>query len=344
MRPFSVGLVGIGDEVVPEYVVQALRSAGITFSRHECTSGEELVRAIADVDLAWVWGSRMITAERLRLLRKCGAILRTGSGTDNVPVAEATQDNIIVCNTPLAVAEEVSDHAIALLLTIVRQTVAQNAAMRQGLWERRLESHRWHLRGSTLGLIGFGYIAQLTARKMSSFEVRILVHDPFIPQERITAKGYQAVGFEEVLRQSDFLSLHCPLLDSTHHLINERALKMMKPHAIIINTSRGPVIDEKALIRALQAGSIGAAGLDVFEEEPIRGDNPLLRMENVVVSPHSASACDIFYDKFWSHSIETILALADGYWPRSPLNRKGLTPRWPLRDREWSEEPRSYAK
>ena len=343
MRPFKAALVGLLGEEVPEWVRGALRDEGIDFVQHECHNREELEQYAAEADLVWVWGSRVISGDRLDCLKKCGAILRTGTGTDNVPEVEATAMNILVTNTPEAVAEEVSDHAIALLFSVIRQTAAQDALVRAGVWERRIHKTRWHLRGSTLGVLGFGHIARLLVRKMSQFELKILVHDPYISPERVTQAGAEPASFERVLAESDFVSVHVPLKPDTRHLIGEQALRSMQPHAVLINTARGPVVDEVALIRGLTEGWIGGAGLDVCEQEPIAKDNPLLKLDNVVLTPHTAGYSDIFYDCFWRYSVETVLAIANGFWPRSPLNRRQITPRWPLADTEWPAEPRRYA-
>ena len=150
MRPFKAALVGLQGEIVPDWVRGAFTEESIDFLPQECTNADDLARYAADADLVWVWGSRVITAERLDALKKCGAILRSGTGTDNVPVTEATRKNILVVNTPEAVAHEVSDHAIGLLFTVIRQTATQDALVRAGVWERRIERTRWHLRGSTL--------------------------------------------------------------------------------------------------------------------------------------------------------------------------------------------------
>jgi D-3-phosphoglycerate dehydrogenase len=342
VRPFNVRLVGLGEEQAPAWLARVFAAEGIDFLHRECTTGEDLATYAGDADLVWVWGSGVITADRLGLLPRCGAILRSGSGTDNVPVDEATKLNILVCNTPDAAAEEVSDHAIALLFTMVRQTAAQDGLVRQGIWERRIHKTRWHLRGSTLGILGFGHIARLVARKMGGFGMRIIAHDPFVPPERIVAGGASPVGFEELLATSDFLTLHTPLVEGTRHLIDERALRSMKPNTILINTSRGSVIDEAALIRALREGWIGGAALDVFEHEPVEPDNPLLTQENVVLTPHVAGYSDIFHDRYWQYSVETAIALADGKWPRSALNRGAVAPRWELAEAEWNSEPARY--
>jgi D-3-phosphoglycerate dehydrogenase len=255
--------------------------------------------------------------------------VRSGSGTDNIPVKEATALGIIVANTPEAISDSVSNHAIGLLFAIMRQIVVQDRAVRRGQWDRDLGWPRWHLHGRTLGLVGFGHIARLVARKMSGFDLTILAHDPFVKADVTADAGVQAVPFDELLSKSDFVSIHCPLLDSTYHLIGERELRLMKPEAILINTARGPIVDEPALLRALQEGWIAAAGLDVFEQEPTPIDNPLLRLDNFVATPHIGGYSDEFWDNFWRFSVETVIDLSNGRWPRSYVNRD-VKPRWDL--------------
>jgi phosphoglycerate dehydrogenase-like enzyme len=144
--------------------------------------------------------------------------------------------------------------------------------------------------------------------------------------------GVSAVELPELLERSDFVSLHCPLTGETHHLIGEKELRLMKPASLLINTARGPVVDEAALIRALQEGWIAGAGLDVFEQEPLSRDNPLLQQENVVLTPHIGGYADQFYERMWRASVETVMDLAQGLWPRSFVNPT-VTPRWALRPR-----------
>jgi D-3-phosphoglycerate dehydrogenase len=343
MRPFKVALVETSETAtaVPEWVLQALAAEGIEFLIHGCRSRADLAAHASDSDLVWIWGSRVLTKSRLEVLERCGAILRSGSGTDNVPVAEASERNILVINTPEAVAQEVSDHAIALLLSMVRQTAAQDRLMRSGVWEFRRQNNRWHLQGSTLGLIGFGRIAQLVAAKVGFFGLRILVYDPWVPGEDIRSRGAEPVGLQTLLSNSDFISVHCPLTPDTHHLIGAKEVRLMKPHAILINTSRGPIVDESALIRALQEKRIGGAGLDVFEKEPLPAKSPLLSLENVVLTPHIAGYSDNFPESFWRYSVESVVAVANGYWPRAVVN-PSVQPRWPLLHREWPRRPETY--
>jgi D-3-phosphoglycerate dehydrogenase len=329
MRPFKVALVGVEGEPVPDWVLGEFKKEGIDFLSRECSSKEELGKYAGDAHLIWVWGSRVLTADALSVIPACGAILRTGSGTDNVAVDEATRRGILVTNTPDAVSSEVSDHAVGLLFAVIRQIVAQDRAVRSGKWDRRLAWPRWHLRGQTLGIVGFGRIGQLFARKMGGFDLSIIAFDPFMSSAQIAQVGVQAESLEGVLSQSDFVSLHCPLTTETYHLIGERELRLMKPSAVLINTARGSIIDEPALIRALQEGWISAAGLDVLEQEPADLENPLLRLDNVVITPHIAGYSDIYLDCFWRHSVETAIGLANGSWPLSCVNPH-VRPRWNL--------------
>jgi D-3-phosphoglycerate dehydrogenase len=332
MEAFKVALVGgIRDGGVPDWVSDSLAKEGIAFVARNCMTREELAELGGDADVVWVFGDHQcLYAENLDVIPRCGAIVRSGSGTDNVPVKEATQLGIIVANTPEAISDSVSDHAIGLLLAVTRQIAVQDRAMRRGLWDPKLGWPGWHLRGNTLGLVGFGHIARLVARKMSGFDLTTLAYDPFVPAETIASAGVQAVSLDELLSRSDFVSIHCPLLDSTYHLIGERELRLMKPHAILINTSRGPVVDEAALLRALQEKWIAAAGLDVFEKEPTPADNPLLKLDNVVVTPHIAGYSDESTANFWRLSVETVIDLSKGHWPRSYVNRD-VKARWELR-------------
>lgn len=330
MRPFKVAFVEFEGDPVPSWVTEPLKEHGIDLSIHPCTSAEELSQHASDADVVWVFGNRVITADRLASLARCGAILRTGSGYDNVPVEEATKRGIIVANTPGAVFDEVADHTIGLLLSIVRQIVSHDRDLRAGKWMRRGEIHRWHLRGTVLGLIGFGRIARSVAQKMSGFDIQIKVYDPFVKTD-ITSE-VEWVELDVLLSQSNFVSVHCPFNKDTHHLVGEEQLRLMKPDSIFVNTCRGPVVDEKALIKALQEGWISAAGLDVFEEEPLDPKSPLLSMENVVLTPHVAGESDLSQDSFWRLSLETLINLSEGRWPESYVN-PGVETRWTMHEK-----------
>lgn len=330
MNRFKVALVALDGQSVPDWVPDRFAQEGIDFVAKECTSREMLAQMAGDADIVWVFGTHYcLYAENLDVIPRCGGIIRTGSGTDNVPVEQATRRGIVVANTPDAMTDSVSDHAIGLLFAVIRQIAVQDRAVRRGIWDRNLAWPNWHLTGQTLGLIGFGRIPQAIARKLRGYEMTVLAYDPYISDESMAEQNVRAASLEEVLAQSDFVSIHAPLIKETHHLIDERALRRMKPRAVLINTARGPVIDQKALVRALTQGWIAGAGLDVLEQEPPDPANPLLQLDNLVITPHIAGYSDENVNNAWRLSVETALAFAQGKFPRSYVNRD-VKPRWNL--------------
>jgi len=333
---FTVALVAIDATEIPQWVWDSMSAEGIRLIAHDCTRPDEFLEYARDAGLVWVLGGNsFVSAESLApllsKLPKCGAILRSGSGTDNVPVEEATRLGIVVANTPEATSDIVAEHAIGLLFAVVRQISLHDRLIHGGTWDRSRAWPKWHLEGQTLGLVGFGHIGRAVARKMAGFGVRVLVHDPFLSSEELTRNGVRAAKFDDLLAEADFISLHCPLTPATFHKIAHQELRRMKPTAILINTSRGAVIDEVALTRALHEGRIAAAGLDVLEQEPPSPENPLLALPNVVLTPHIAALSDLYFESVWRDSVDVILSLAHGHWPRWCVNR-GVKPRWALRD------------
>jgi D-3-phosphoglycerate dehydrogenase / 2-oxoglutarate reductase len=331
---FRVALAALDAPEVPGWVVEQLKSQGIELAVHDCLNAADFLQYARDADLVWVFGgNKFVSAESLRpllpQLSRCGAILRTGSGTDNVPVDAATELGIIVANTPEAISDNVADHAIGLLFAITRQIALQARLVREGVWDRRRGWPNWHLAGQTLGLVGFGHIGQLVAAKMRGFDLKILAYDPVVSEDVLRLFGVHPSTLDDLLRQSDFVLLHCPLTKATYHLIGERELQLMRKHAVLINTSRGSVIDEKALVRGLTEGWIAAAGLDVLETEPPPPDHPLLSRSNAVITPHIGGYSDCSTENFWKHSVQVILDFAARRWPRWIVNRE-VEPRWAL--------------
>jgi D-3-phosphoglycerate dehydrogenase len=327
---FKVALVAMDDDEVPDCVYKSFADAGIEFVQEECVTASELSRVAADADLVWIFGGgSIVSAETIPLLKNCGAIIRTGSGTDNIPVGEATALGIVVANTPGAHDDEVSDHAIGLMFALIRKIALHDRKLRSGVWEIEGSMPNHHVVGQTLGLVGFGHIARLVAKKMRGFEMTILCSDPFVSSEEMSANGVESATLDTVMSRSDFVSLHSPLTSDTHHLIGKRELDLMKPDGVLINTSRGSVVDEAALVQVLMEKKIAGVGLDVFEEEPASSDNPLLKLDNVVVTPHTAGQSDLSHEKQWRLSVETAISFSKGRWPRSYVNR-GVNPRWEL--------------
>ena len=311
MSAFKVAIVGYDYDEVPRRIVEMIENEGITFSIRQCADSREVVEVAKDADLVWVYGyPRVVTAEILPKLERCAVILRTGSGTDNVPVTEATRAGIIVANTPAATSQPVAVHAIGLMLAVVRKIVIQDRAVRTEKWDRNVAFPKTVLEEQTLGLVGFGRIARQVARKISGFDMTLIAFDPMVEETEMSTLGVKPVSFDALLEQSDVISLHSPLTEKTHHMISERELRLMKSESVLINTARGELIDEAALIRALSEEWIAGAGLDVLEKEPPDSSNPLLTFENVVITPHIASAYDALFDTFWKDSVRTIIEMA----------------------------------
>jgi D-3-phosphoglycerate dehydrogenase len=253
---------------------------------------------------------------------KCRAIVLGSVGVDSVDVAAATARGIPVTNCPDTFIEEVADHAMALLLAGHRRLIEQDRMVREGRWRdgrpQLLQVPR--LMGQTLGFIAFGRVARLTAMRAKAFGLNLIAYDPFIEELVIAERGVRPSTLEEVLRESDYISMHAPATPEAKGMLTEKHFRMMKKTAWFISTGRGPTTDEAALIRALEEKWIAGAALDVFEVEPPRQDNPLLKMPHVILSPHNASASARF-DPARKRRVGRELSLVlSGRWPMSCVN------------------------
>ena len=229
-----------------------------------------------------------ITREIIQGFRNCRILVRYGVGTDNIDVRAATEANIIVGHVPVYCVDEVTTHAFALLLACVRHVVPTQRKMETGGWDVHRNEPIYRMEGKTIGLVGLGNIGRAMARKLSGWGMRILAVDPFVDAKRAHAQGAELVDFQRLCRESDYISLHVPLLPETRHLINAEALALMKRGVVLVNTARGPVVDTNALLKAIQSGHVASAGLDVFEEEPLPSDSPFCSHSRIVVSDHVA--------------------------------------------------------
>jgi D-3-phosphoglycerate dehydrogenase / 2-oxoglutarate reductase len=265
-----------------------------------------------------------MTAEMIRRFRQCKIIVRYGVGTDNVDLEAATRAKIIVGHVPLYCIDEVSTHAIALLLACVRKLVVTHARMGQGSWDVHRDDPIFRLTGKTLGIVGFGNIGRAVAQKLTGWGLRILAFDPYFEKSRADALRVQFVDFETLCRESDYVTLHCPLFPETHHLIDERSLSLMKRGAILINTARGPIVDSEALLSALDQNQIAAAALDVFEEEPLPKKSPLRNHPRIVVTDHTAWYSEESQLQLQKTAAEEIARVCTGGLPRSLANPEVL--------------------
>ena len=288
----------------------------------DCTTESEIIEAAKDAD-AILMAEAQITRRIMETLPKCKVIVRYGIGYDTIDIEAATDNNIIVANIPDFCLEEVSNHAIVLLLACAKKLVFQNNCTKQGRWDevRGALAPMGSIYGQTLGLVSCGNIGRMTARKAQCFGLKILGYDPYVDKSLAKEYGITLVSLPELLKESDFVSVHTPLNKETWHLMGEEEFKQMKPTAYFINTSRGPVVDEPALIKALQEKRIAGAGLDVFEKEPVDPDNPLLKMDNVVVTPHFASYSDAAYKLLRTSVGQEAARVLRGRWPRNVVNK-----------------------
>lgn len=337
MSRFKVALIDKELDQIPAWVPGALADADIDFVYANCKDADEMMAIAADCNMLWIYGgSQLASAENLPRLNDCIGVIRSGSGVDRIDVDKATELGMVVVNTPHAHDDAVSDHAIALMFAVGRRMVSGDTFTRQNAWswERNAVLPLWKLRGKTVGLLGFGNIPRFLVRKLAGFELTFLVYDPYLDADTLAAQGVRKAELDELFTTADIISIHTPLTAETRHLVNEDVLKKMKPSAILVNTARGPVIEEAALVKALEEGWIAGAGLDVFETEPTTPDNPLFTLDNIVVSPHTAGFSDESVDLTWRLSVEACMDMRDGYFPRSYVNRK-VAPRRPLQSKEF---------
>jgi phosphoglycerate dehydrogenase-like enzyme len=258
--------------------------------------------------------------ELLEQAPRCRIIARDGLGYDNVDIAAATERGVWVTIIPDALVDDVADHAMMLLIAADRKLVALDRATRTGQWRPTQMAFYADpprkLRGATLGIVGLGRIGRAVAERARGFGLQMLAADPVVSRDVADSIGVQLVPLDDLLRGSDFVSIHVPLSPATRGLVGERELRLMKASSLLINTSRGPVCDEAAVIRALREGWIRGAGLDVFEVEPVSPDNPLLTMDNVVLTPHIASASDVSNRDRRTEAAGEVLRVLAGGRPR----------------------------
>ena len=282
---------------------------------------DEFIAEARDADAVYVHRSQL-TRRAIESLEKCKVISTGSVGVDKIDVGAATECGIPVTNVPDVFIEEVADHTMVLILSTYRRVTLMDQLARDERWTqgRGVLSAFPRLFGMTLGLISFGNIARAVAHRAAPFRLRLLAHDPYLSELAMTKAGVEPVSLTELLQRSDIVSMHAPATRETHHMMSEEQFRLMSPQSIFVNTSRGDTVDEQALIRALDEKWISAAGLDVLEKEPPDLDNPILKMENVILSPHVGSA-SARMDPERRRRVGRELALVlRGRWPRACVN------------------------
>jgi D-3-phosphoglycerate dehydrogenase len=282
-------LIAVTDSPFPSLdpAKKALARLDPEFRMAKSASADDILAVARDADAVLVTYAKL-PGELLRQFKNCKAIGRFGLGVDNIDLPAAKELGIAVNYVPDYCLREVSDHAMALLLALARKVPFANALVQSGRWEvppivplRRLE-------GQVLGLIGFGNIPRALAPKAKAFGLNVLTHDPYVSKDTLAAVDVEGVSFDDLLVRSDFVSVHAPLMPATRGLVNATALAKMKKGAYLINTARGPLVDEAALTAALDSGHLGGAALDVVTTEPLAKNSPLLHRDNVILTPHTA--------------------------------------------------------
>jgi len=310
----------------PTVEKEILAEAGAELMAVQCRNEEEIIYHTKDADGVFASLTPM-TRRVIESWSRMKVIARYGIGVDTIDLQAATDHGVFVTNVPDFCIDEVSDTALSLILTVARKVVAMHLLVRQRVYDRKLATPIYKLRGKTLGLVAFGRIAQAVAQKALAFGFKILAHDPYVNAENYANIPVEFVGLEDLLRRSDVLSLHTPLTKETYHMIGQPQLQMMKPGALLINTARGAVIDQPALYLALKEGWIAGAGLDVLEKEPPDPSEPLLDLENVVFTPHYASYSEEAYQEVRAKAARQIAQVLRGEIPTCLVNREVLVKR-----------------
>ncbi|MFY9531172.1 MAG: C-terminal binding protein [Candidatus Acidiferrales bacterium] len=317
-------LVAVSDSVFPSLdpAREVLSKIGADLRLAHEPTPEAILQVARDADALLVTYAK-ITAEMIREMKRCRIISRFGIGVDNVDIAAATNAGIVVTKVPDYCIDEVSDHTMALLLALVRKIPLANSRAHAGRWELPAVVPIHRLRGSVLGLLGFGRIPQLVAPKARAFGLMVVTHDPYIPPEIAARAGVERVGFIELLKVSDYVSIHTPLMPETHSLFNAEVFRHMKPTAYLINTARGAIIDETALARALDAGQLAGAALDVLPQEPPSA-SPLFGRDNVILTPHMSFYSVESLVDLQTKAAEEVVRVMSNEAPCNPVNPEVL--------------------
>ncbi|MDE2757864.1 MAG: phosphoglycerate dehydrogenase [Acidobacteriota bacterium] len=307
--------------------VKLLREAGLEVRfppRPDITDEEENIRVLQGVS-ATIAGGEPYSRRVMAALPDLRVISRWGVGVDRVDLEAVTDSNAVVTITPSANHEAVAEHAVALLLAVSRFLAQRNDEIHRGLWERRCSLP---LREKALGLVGLGRIGRSVAVRAEAFRMRLLAHEAYPDREFAQRHGIELVDLDTLLARSDYVTLHVPLTEETRGLINRRTLSRMKPGALLVNTSRGGLVVEEDLVDALKSGHLGGAGLDVFVQEPIQGDHPLLELDNVLVSDHTAGIDTRSVEAMAVEAARNIVELYRGGWPAGAVANPAVRDTW----------------
>jgi D-3-phosphoglycerate dehydrogenase len=317
-------LIAVSDSVFPNLnpAREVLSRVGAELLLAEAPTSEAIMQVARDADAVLVTYAK-ITAEMISQMTRCRIIARFGIGVDNVDIPAATKAGIVVTRVPDYCIDEVSDHTMALLLALARKIPFANSRAHAGHWEMPAVVPIYRLRGSVLGLVGFGRIPRLVAPKAKAFGLKVISYDPLVSRETMNRAGVERVEFSDLVSVSDHISIHAPLLPETDHLFNASIFCKMKPTAYLINTARGPIVDEQALAQALDRGHLAGAALDVLSHEPPSA-SPLFGRENVILTPHMSFYSAESLIDLQRKAAEEVVRVLSGDAPLNPLNPEAL--------------------
>ena len=301
-----------------------LAKVGASWETYNCTTEDEVLEVAADADVVVIQSvAPLLTAKVLAKLDHCRCTIRAGAGYDSIDYKAATKLGIMVCNAPTYCTDDVADHAIALMLSAVRHIPRLNAAMRAGIYDRAPARPTRRVRGSTLGIIGLGRIGSTVARRVRGWEMNVISYDPYVDQASADEFGVTMVELDELLKQSDFITIHCPLTDETRHLLGPDQFALMKD-VVLANTARGPILNEQALAEAAKDGKVWAAGLDVQEVEPPPESSELWKLDNIILTPHISANSTEAQEDLYRIVVEICSDVVQGRVPQWVQNRDVL--------------------
>jgi D-3-phosphoglycerate dehydrogenase / 2-oxoglutarate reductase len=302
---------------------EELNKIGAEVVLGQCKTEDEIIKIAKDADGLLVQYAS-ITRRVIESLQKCKVIARYGIGVDSIDIEAATEHGICIVNVINYCIDEVSDHTIALVLACVRKIVMLNNAVKKGIWNFKISKPIFRLRNMKLGLVGFGNIARMVSHKAQAFGLSVLAYDPYISSSDMTQNNVKKVNLEDLLAEADIISLHLPLTKTTKYMFTEKEFKLMKNTAFIINTSRGSLIKEEDLYKALNEKWIAGAALDVTEKEPIDSNNNLLKLDNIIITPHVSFYSDESLKDLQRNAAKGVAQVLTGEIPSSIVNKEVL--------------------
>ena len=304
-----------------QYEIDALKQFDdVEFIISPAVEEDDVIEAIRDAEVVLFTATKM-NERVINSLEKCRLIIRYGIGYDNVDLEAAARKGIYVCNAPKYGVIDVAEHALSLIFATAKMTVRMNERVASGAWGSGGMGPFLRLAGKTVGFVGFGNIARALCKRVRGLEMNALAYDPYVNDEVFEEMGAKRAELDEVLAKADFVSIHLPLNDSTRHMIGKEVFAKMKRKAILINTARGPIVNERELIEALEAKQIAGVGLDVFEDEKSPVDPRLVNAPNAVLTPHVAWNTDVAVTAIHEEVGDNIVRYLNGERPESVVNK-----------------------